>query len=287
MHDALTRQLEGHLHAAEATRELLPALDRVARRLIDVYTGDGRLYTFGNGGSAADAQHLAAELVGRYLRERRPLAAVSLTTDPSVVSCIANDYAFEDLFARQVRALARPGDMVAGFTTSGRSPNVVRGLAAAREAGAVTVLFTGGDRGGLPAAEHADHVLAVPATATARIQEMHLLLLHLLSERVDVWAAETDAGVAAETDRGAGAEPGTRTGSGAGARTAPAEGAEDHRTGTPDSDDSTAAADNTAATDNTGAPGGTDSTSSTRSNGSTSSTSSTSSNGHDRLETPV
>lgn len=192
MHDALTRQLADHLRAAEGTRGLLPALDRVARGLIDVYTGDGCLYTFGNGGSAADAQHLAAELVGRYLRERRPLAAVSLTTDPSVVSCIANDYAFEELFARQVRALARPGDMVAGFTTSGRSPNVVRGLAAAREAGAVTVLFAGGEQDGLPAAEHADHVLLVPATATARIQEMHLLLLHLLSERVDAWAAETD-----------------------------------------------------------------------------------------------
>jgi D-sedoheptulose 7-phosphate isomerase len=192
MEDALTRQLADHLDAAEGTRALLPALDAVARALIDVYTDDGRLYTFGNGGSAADAQHLAAELIGRYLRERRPLAAVSLTTDPSVTSCIANDYTFEDLFARQVEALARPGDMVAGFTTSGRSPNVVRGLAAARKAGAVTVLFCGGEQGGLPAAEHADHTLLVPATATARIQEMHLMLLHLLSERVDAWAAETD-----------------------------------------------------------------------------------------------
>ncbi|WP_255954282.1 D-sedoheptulose-7-phosphate isomerase [Streptomyces odontomachi] len=196
MHDALDRQLADHLHAAEGTRHLLPVLDRVARDLIDVYAGDGRLYTFGNGGSAADAQHLAGEMIGRYLRERRPLAAVALTTDPSVVSCIANDYSFEDLFARQVEALARPGDMVVGFTTSGRSPNVVRGLAAARKAGARTVLFTGGghdpDSMPLPAAEHADHVLPVPATATARIQEMHLLLLHLLSERVDAWAAGCD-----------------------------------------------------------------------------------------------
>jgi D-sedoheptulose 7-phosphate isomerase len=192
MHDDLTRHLADHLAAAEGTRALLPALEAVAERLIEVYAGDGRLWTFGNGGSAADAQHLAAELIGRYLRERRPLAAVALTTDASVVSCIANDYSFEDLFARQVRALARPGDMVIGFTTSGRSPNVVRGLAAAREAGAVTVLFGGGDQGGMPAARHADHALVVPATATARIQEMHLMLLHLLSERVDAWAARTD-----------------------------------------------------------------------------------------------
>ncbi|MGP3969872.1 D-sedoheptulose-7-phosphate isomerase [Streptomyces sp. 6N223] len=188
-------QLADHLRIAERTRELLPELERVARRLIDVYRGDGRLYTFGNGGSAADAQHLAAELIGRYLRERRPLAAVALTCDPSVSSCIGNDYSFDELFARQVRALARPGDMVIGFSTSGRSPNVVRGLAAAREAGAVTVLFGGGHHGGpggIPAAEHADHVLAVPATATARVQEMHLTLLHLLSEQVDAWAADTE-----------------------------------------------------------------------------------------------
>ncbi|MEO3749185.1 SIS domain-containing protein [Streptomyces sp. B6B3] len=185
-------QLAEHLRVAERTRELLPELERIARRLIDVYAADGRLYTFGNGGSAADAQHLAAELVGRYLRERRPLAAVALTCDPSVSSCIGNDYSFDELFARQVRALARPGDMVIGFTTSGRSPNVVRGLAAARAAGAVTVLFGGGHPEGMPAAEHADHVLAVPATATARVQEMHLTLLHLLSEQVDAWAAETE-----------------------------------------------------------------------------------------------
>lgn len=186
------RQLTDHLELAERTRELIPELRRVAERLIEVYEADGRLYTFGNGGSAADAQHLAGELIGRYLRERRPLPAVSLVTDPTVVSCIANDYSFDDVFARQVQALARRGDMVIGFTTSGRSANVVRGLAAAREAGAVTVLFAGGDQDGRPAADHADHTLIVPATATARIQEMHLMLLHLLSEQVDAWAATTD-----------------------------------------------------------------------------------------------
>jgi D-sedoheptulose 7-phosphate isomerase len=186
------QQLTDHLDLAERTRQLLPDLHKVGRRLIEVYEGDGRLYTFGNGGSAADAQHLAGELIGRYLRERRPLPAVSLVTDPTVVSCIANDYDFDDVFARQVRALARPGDMVAAFTTSGRSANVVRGLAAARAAGAATVLFAGGDQSGRPAADHADHTLVVPATATARIQEMHLMLLHLLSEQVDAWAASTD-----------------------------------------------------------------------------------------------
>jgi D-sedoheptulose 7-phosphate isomerase len=192
--DQSTTGLTGHVsqlaeHVALASRvgELLPTLRTVGNRLIAAYRDGGRLFTFGNGGSAADAQHLAAELVGRYQRDRRPLPALALTVDPSVLTCIGNDYGYEEVFARQVRAFAGPGDMVIGFTTSGRSPNVVAGLAAARKAGAMTVLFTGGDVG--PAADHADHVLAVPSPTTARIQEMHLLLLHLLSEQVDAWAA--------------------------------------------------------------------------------------------------
>ena len=187
MSEVATDALAEHLALAQRVRELLPKVDDVARALIAVYERDGRLLTFGNGGSAADAQHLVAELVGRYQRERRPLAAVALSTDPSVVTCIGNDYSFEDLVARQVQALAREGDMVIGFTTSGRSENVVRGLAAAREVGATSVVFAGG--GGEPATDHADHALVVPSTTTARIQEMHLLLLHLVIEQVDAWAA--------------------------------------------------------------------------------------------------
>ncbi|MEV6793305.1 SIS domain-containing protein [Streptomyces sp. NPDC051320] len=183
-------QLADHLAAAERLHELLPELNAVGDRLIDVYRTGGRLYTFGNGGSAADAQHLAGEFIGRYLRERRPLPAVSLVTDPSVTSCIGNDYSYDEVFARQVEALVTAGDMVVGFTTSGRSANVVRGLAEARKAGAVTVLFVGGEHDGMPAAQYADHTLTAPATATARIQEMHLTLLHLLSEQVDAWAAD-------------------------------------------------------------------------------------------------
>ena len=182
-----TAQVAEHLAVAARVEQMLPEVDTVARRLIDVYAAGGRLFTFGNGGSAAEAQHLAAELVGRYERDRRPLPAVALSADPSVVTCIGNDESFEEIFARQVRASARPGDMVIGFTTSGRSANVVRGLEAARRQGAATVLFGGGD--GAAAAAHADHALIVPSRTTARIQEMHLLLLHLLAEQVDAWAA--------------------------------------------------------------------------------------------------
>jgi D-sedoheptulose 7-phosphate isomerase len=177
-------------HAALVARieaELLPLVDDVARVLVAAYEAGGRVVAFGNGGSAADAQHLAGELVGRFARDRRPLAAIALSVDPSVVTCIANDYSFEDLFARQVEAHVRPGDVAVAYTTSGRSENVVRGLRAAKAAGASTVLFAGGD--GRPAADHADIALVVPSTSTARVQELHLLLMHLVIEQVDAWAA--------------------------------------------------------------------------------------------------
>jgi D-sedoheptulose 7-phosphate isomerase len=194
-------QVDEHRAVAGAIDALLPTLREVTARLCAAFEAGGRLYTFGNGGSAADAQHLAAELIGRYKRERRPLPAVALTVDPSVVTCIGNDYAFEDVFARQVEALAMPGDVVAGFSTGGTSENVIRGLATARAAGATTVLFSGRDGG--PAARHADFALIVPSETTARIQEMHTLLLHVLSEGVDEWAVSTDQ-QARPTQRGTG-----------------------------------------------------------------------------------
>jgi D-sedoheptulose 7-phosphate isomerase len=176
-----------HLSLVEHVRGLQPEIDAVARRLVAVYEAGGRLFSFGNGGSSCDAQHLAEELIARYRRERRPLAATSLSADASVLTCIGNDFGFDDVFARQVQALVRAGDLVAGFSTSGRSANVVRGLAAARERGATTVLFGGGE--GRPASDHADHAFVLPSTDTARVQEMHVLLLHLIVDQVDEWAA--------------------------------------------------------------------------------------------------
>jgi D-sedoheptulose 7-phosphate isomerase len=169
-------------------RSLLPFVARLADEFCELLANGGTLFTFGNGGSAADAQHFAAELVGRYRWQRRPIAAISLNTDSSVLTCIANDYDYEDVFERQVAALVRRTDAVVAFSTSGDSPHVVRGLKAAHEGGAaLTVLLTGAS-GGL-AATNADRVVAVASSATARIQECHTLLLHLLSERIDQWAA--------------------------------------------------------------------------------------------------
>jgi D-sedoheptulose 7-phosphate isomerase len=179
--------LAEHATVVAALDPLVPTIEELATRICKALSANGRLYTFGNGGSAADAQHLAAELIGRYQRTRRPLPAASLAVDPSVVTCIANDFGYDDVFARQVEGLARVGDVVIGFTTSGRSPSVVRGLAAGRAAGATSVLIGGGTGG--DAVAEADISILVPSTTTARIQEMHLLVVHLLSEAVDAWAA--------------------------------------------------------------------------------------------------
>jgi D-sedoheptulose 7-phosphate isomerase len=182
----MREQLADHRDVAERAAALLPEVRRAADALIAAFTAGGILYTFGNGGSAADAQHFTGELIGHYKRDRRPLPAVTLSTDTTTMTCIANDYSFDDVFARQVQALARPADVVAAFTTSGRSANVVTALAAARAAGATTVLFGGGDGG--PALEHADIALVVPSTTTPRIQEMHTFMLHAISEMIDAWA---------------------------------------------------------------------------------------------------
>lgn len=188
--DWMHAQLSDHRAVAEAMRDLLPGVRSVGELLIEAYQGTGILYTFGNGGSAADAQHLTGEIIGHYKRDRRPLPAVTLSTDPTTMTCIANDYSYDDVFSRQVQALARPGDVVAAFTTSGRSVNIVAALRAAKEKGATTVLFGGGDGG--PSKEFADVALLVPSSTTPRIQEMHTFMLHAISEMVDAWADEDE-----------------------------------------------------------------------------------------------
>jgi D-sedoheptulose 7-phosphate isomerase len=185
--ETLRAEWDEHLRVAADAATLLPEAQRLADRLCEALGRGGKLLTFGNGGSAADAQHFAGELLGRFRDTRRPLPAIALSTDPSVVTCIANDFSYEDLFARQVTALASAGDVVVGITTSGRSPNVVNGLRAAREAGALSVAWTGADPG--PAGAAAEIVLAVPSTTTARVQEVHTLLMHTICVAIDAWVS--------------------------------------------------------------------------------------------------
>lgn len=163
--------------------DYVPTLEVIAETLRNCLRNGGTIYLCGNGGSAADCQHVAGEFVGRFLRERRPWPAVALTTDTSILTAVGNDYGFEQVFARQVRALARPGDVVAGISTSGKSPNVLLAIEAAKTIGAATIAFTGAPGG--PLAELTDVAFRAPSSHTPRIQEMHLLAWHLLCDRVE------------------------------------------------------------------------------------------------------
>ncbi|HEU4667845.1 MAG TPA: SIS domain-containing protein [Arthrobacter sp.] len=185
----MTAQIGDHMVITRELAPLLPVVGHIADALKLAFSAGGTLYTFGNGGSAADAQHFTGELIGRYLRDRRPLPAVTLSTDPTAMTCIGNDFSFDDVFSRQVQALVRPEDVVVAFTTTGRSPNVVAALRTAKERGATTVLFGGGD--GSLSLPYADHAVLSPSNVTARIQETHTLLMHLVSEELDRWAAAT------------------------------------------------------------------------------------------------
>ena len=142
-----------------------------------------KIILFGNGGSAADAQHIAAEIVGRFKRERRALPAIALTTDTSILTAVGNDYGFETIFERQIEALCTPGDVAIGITTSGESENVIRGLKKAHDLEATTVAFTG--RNGGRVAEIAHYSFIVPSYETPRIQECHITLGHVLCEIID------------------------------------------------------------------------------------------------------
>lgn len=185
----LDEMIKAHLVAVASLGELVPNIERLATEISSRLGRGGIVYTFGNGGSAADAQHLTGELIGRFLRERRPLASVALSTDPSVTTCIANDYGYEEVLARQIKALAGANDVLVVFSTSGRSPSVLNGIVAARARGALTILLTGSRPP--VGADLADHVLRVASTDTQRIQEVHVLMLHLLSETIDRWAVES------------------------------------------------------------------------------------------------
>ncbi|HEX4566485.1 MAG TPA: D-sedoheptulose 7-phosphate isomerase [Vicinamibacterales bacterium] len=173
----------GAIKVHERVRGNLGPAIIAAQAISEALKSGHKLLVFGNGGSAADAQHLAAELVGRFQRERAALAAIALTTDTSILTAVANDYSFKQVFARQVEALGRPGDVALGISTSGESPNVIAGLQAARAKGLKTVALTGRDGGSV--GRTADFHVNVPDQNTARVQEVHLTLLHAMCEVIE------------------------------------------------------------------------------------------------------
>lgn len=190
-----TRAFEEHLKVIDELKQQQPVLEHIAQTMTDAILAGRKILWCGNGGSAADAQHLAAEFVGRFRRERKPLGSVALTTDTSVLTSIGNDYGFDQVFSRQVLALAEPGDVVVGISTSGNSPNVVEALAAAKECGAFTVAMTGG--GGGKMASMANATICVPTKDTARVQEGHILCGHMLCDWVELaWCQNASQGEA-------------------------------------------------------------------------------------------
>lgn len=181
--DTLKQAIAEHQAVIAALEPLLPTIVTVAQAMRDCLARGGKILLFGNGGSAADSQHIAAEIVGRYKKERRGLPAIALTTDTSILTSVGNDYGFDFIFSRQVEALCTPADLVIGFSTSGNSRNVVLGIEKAKEIGAVTVAMTGGSGGKL--ADLCDHALIMPTSDTPRIQEAHILIGHSLCDLVE------------------------------------------------------------------------------------------------------
>ena len=164
-------------------REHADKIAQVAQLMGRAFRAGHKVLLFGNGGSATDAAHIAAEFVGRYKRERAPLPAIALATDIAAITCIANDYGFEELFARQVRAHGQQGDVAVAISTSGNSPNVLKGVEAAKSLGMTTIGWTGGSGGKL--AGMVEYAFVVPSTLTARIQESHITLGHVLCELIE------------------------------------------------------------------------------------------------------
>lgn len=188
MHDAQELVRRHFLESAEVKRQMADVLAgpaaEAASRIASALQGGYKVLVFGNGGSAADAQHFAGEMVGRFkLNGRAALPMLALTTDSTVLTCVANDFSYEEVFSRQVEAFAQPGDVVIGISTSGRSPNVVRALRAARERGAVTIALLGGDGG--TSLQEADLPIVVPSKDATHIQECHITLIHAISELVE------------------------------------------------------------------------------------------------------
>ena len=176
----ITESIEAH---ERVLKTLVPTIDRVAKRLIQALTKGNKILLFGNGGSAADSQHIAAELIGKLKVKRRALPAIALTTDTSALTALANDFGYDTIFERQVEALGAAGDVAIGISTSGESPNVLAAIRAARKMRLVTIGMTGRSGGSLAALTH--EAIVIPSDSTQRIQESHITIAHILCELIE------------------------------------------------------------------------------------------------------
>lgn len=181
--ETVTASFSEHLELAGQVAGMSGVIAGAAEMMIGAIAAGNKVLICGNGGSAADAQHFAAELTGRFEKERRGLPGIALTTDTSALTAIGNDYGFDRVFARQVEALGREGDLLIAISTSGNSPNVLAAIESARAAGMGVIGLTGGDGGKMK--DGCDHLVAIPSRRTARIQEMHITIIHIWCELLD------------------------------------------------------------------------------------------------------
>ena len=175
--------LQQHLALFQTLDTLAPTVGEASRLVTERLRAGGKLMICGNGGSAADSQHIAAEFTGRFIEDRKPLAALALSTDTSALTCIGNDYSFDEVFARQVAGLGRSGDVLIGISTSGNSKNILRAVEEARALGVMSIGLLGRDGGKLAAL--CDHAIIVPSQVTARVQEAHILIGHTICGAVE------------------------------------------------------------------------------------------------------
>jgi D-sedoheptulose 7-phosphate isomerase len=181
--EIINNLLDESVHFILDSKRLTNQLSKIIEIIINAYKNGNKIIIFGNGGSAADSQHFAAELIGRYKTERKSLPAIALTTDSSIITALGNDYGFEYIFSRQCESLVQKNDIVFAISTSGNSLNVINGIITAKKIGAITIGLTGGDGGSLQ--ELVDHSLIVSSTSTPRIQEVHGIIIHIICELVE------------------------------------------------------------------------------------------------------
>lgn len=193
MHDRVLSHFRQSIETKQAAESLTPDIVRAAEAVASALLRDAKVLACGNGGSAADAQHFSGELLGRFEIERPGLPAIALTTDSSTLTAVANDYSYDEIFAKQVRALGQPGDILLAISTSGNSENVLRAVATAHDRGMSVLALTGGDGGRISQVlEGNDIELRVPSSRTCRVQETHILIIHCLCDLIDVSLLGTD-----------------------------------------------------------------------------------------------
>jgi D-sedoheptulose 7-phosphate isomerase len=184
MKEMIIAEINEHIELKKKVlSESIPSIEKVAELFIETLANKKKILICGNGGSAADAQHMAGELIGRFKKERAALPAIALSTDTSILTCIGNDYSFDDVFKRQVEGLAKEGDLVVGLSTSGNSKNVIKALEAGKKAGARTAVLTGGAGGKLK--DLADVAFVVPSANTPRVQEVHITVIHIICRLIE------------------------------------------------------------------------------------------------------